>query len=923
MISLIFAIPYLRFVQTAKAQGVSSYISGVAGAITKLPLCQSQLVNAVKGLFSGSISTDGLAPTTPSEATFEDDAVDAVGSLTNKVASKIAKSENIPVSLPDDVTKSIKNTEKTSKATESKVSSLNSNDTCLKSIGRLIVKMLLQKLTLSTVEWINGGMNGSPKFIQDPGQYFADLGKEEILLFGQEINDPTKFPFAKQFMQNEANSFKQKFANNAQYSLDKMISDTSQGQYTGNDFQGDFSSGGWAAWDAMTQNAANNPLGFSLMAADELGKRIAKKVGLTESSLQQSGGYLGDVRCADPQGVTKEENDAALSGSSSTTYPNGEPRLCKKWELVTPGKMVADAATKTMNYQSDALLNAQDLNDAIAAIMDALLNSFTSNIQTNGFADSSSSYEFTNGLEGQFVGDPNAMINSGSSQTDKDFSEFQIAQSSFLSTHSDFNIRTDLNQALIDEQRIFIDKLAEQDVNIQSSDPSVASNSFTGNSGIIPIIYQLDYCIPGPHPGFEEDSRTAFNAGLSKVVPLDENSIQNMESDEIKGIVKSTLSLAAAAVGMAVGGTVGTVVPVIGNVVGAIVGAVVGYIVGWVVDLVWGTSDEEKIRDYYANYFEYFTGQRVRTCTAAGCDLEPEKTAALHNFGSFSGALNTLLTRYIEIIYDVFPPSELPSVTKEAAMKFNQIKGYVQMDKDNEDRIISMKNIIIRLTAIKKEIDTLNCQKDPSADNQSCTLAGLSGSLPAKISQDEYETGISQWTPAFSRISAEMVSGDDIAVVDNTTKQIIDEKDYIYKNLLKGPNGCEKDLEPGDPNGPRIENWYLLDEKRMTYPAPILYDYNKFKDGDILPDPFGSGYQNKMRGNWDIASSHPGFLNNVDFEDSKELCSDVLDDRGQSTNKTPAQQWLIHSPLCLHDMFPPRDWGHTVGGIFETFIGVW
>ena len=50
--------------------------------------------------------------------------------------------------------------------------------------------------------------------------------------------------------------------------------------------------------------------------------------------------------------------------------------------------------------------------------------------------------------------------------------------------------------------------------------------------------------------------------------------------------------------------------------------------------------------------------------------------------------------------------------------------------------------------------------------------------------KDQYEENLKPWISAFGRISQEMVTGDDIAVVDNTIKQIIDEKDYIYNDLL-------------------------------------------------------------------------------------------------------------------------------------------
>ena len=89
--------------------------------------------------------------------------------------------------------------------------------------------------------------------------------------FGLEINNPQLFPFGKTWMQNTALAFNNKFQDNAQYSLDKLIQDTDP-QYSAATFQQDFSMGGWDAWTAMTQVPANNPLGFKLMADNEIQK---------------------------------------------------------------------------------------------------------------------------------------------------------------------------------------------------------------------------------------------------------------------------------------------------------------------------------------------------------------------------------------------------------------------------------------------------------------------------------------------------------------------------------------------------------------------------------------------------------------------------------------------------------------------------
>ena len=288
----------------------------------------------------------------------------------------------------------------------------------------------------------------------------------------------------------------------------------------------------------------------------------------------------------------------------------------------------------------------------------------------------------------------------------------------------------------------------------------------------------------------------------------------------------------------------------------------------------------------------------------------------LHNKGPFVDAMNMILSRYAEIIDATYTPEKMPSVTKEAEGKFLQLKGYGKMMKNNEEKIVSMKSIIVRLDTIKKEIDKLNCQID-----EKCLTYPGTNEPSTHINQDKYNEGISEWTSAFSRISAEMVSGDDIAKLDNITKQIIDEKDYIYNDLLKGPNGCENSNEymKGPSGSPQTGlSWRIYDAKRPNLGLPILYDYNQFtKPGDSLPDPYNSGYENKMtREMWSgmtINSEKQAMLPGVQFENTKgrspgsggKWCGDgenykpgtLVQDAGDKDGNNKSYI------LCMHDLF--------------------
>ena len=204
-------MPFSLLPREAEAQfnssssfGVSGYVRGLAPAIAKLPQCKEEIGSGIKKLFSGIFgSGETGGPIDPNEEYRDTDystnsssdssiPVDPLPSL-----EKISKSFTIQVKTSGvsdieakkQLEESNKKLERIAKSSEY----INENSSCIQSIGRLIAKMLLQKLTMSTVNWINSGYDGSPSFIQDADKFFSDIAKTEILQFGIEIKGISPF----------------------------------------------------------------------------------------------------------------------------------------------------------------------------------------------------------------------------------------------------------------------------------------------------------------------------------------------------------------------------------------------------------------------------------------------------------------------------------------------------------------------------------------------------------------------------------------------------------------------------------------------------------------------------------------------------------------------------------------------------------
>ena len=941
-------------IKKAKAQSILGNInmtgnginaSGLGALMTQLPGCKATIKNGIKTLFARS--TESISDTSnitsnvlSSEKGSEQGTLSLPNMTLKKTAEAAAKKAGATIvadpamaALTGINTYHLKNLDKS-------MDSINKNQTCLDSIGKALIKLLIQKFTASIVNWIQTGRGGEPLYLTNPSKFFRDIAKEQVLTFNLELNDSTKYPFAKNFMQGIANNFNNTFQQNAEYSLNKMIAQTNpsckdkNGNITNCSlaFNEDFSQGGWGAWEALTQVPANNPLGFQLMASNELATRLE---GTSESpaqvikdQLQQANGFLDEQRCTDPWGLSKEKSDAALKAgvkkADGTIWG-----VCKKWENVTPGMVVGHALTKSMDNSDNALLSANTLNDAIAALIDAAtakISNETTNIINKGLANASSN-------PSDFSGDA-SQIAINNPQTQNDFTSSQIDSSTWLAQNPYFNIRTDLNQALIDTQKTYIDKLNLLNVAFIHPDSNIIVNGKTGYNGLLPTIYQLDYCIPGPHPGWKEDSSYVLNKSLTVVKP--ENEIINMSANGVLNAIKiasGTIGLIAGAAVtslvtgisfttvLGVGAAVGTAVPipVVGTLIGVTVATITAIAINWVTS---HPSAKKKERTYYGGLAAALTGLRIDTDKKIDSSGDTEKngpeTQTIMTKASFVEEMNNIFEGYAKTIDKVFTLDVLPTVTQEAYTEYYNAKNYQYMMKDNNQKITDQTTIVKKLEALKIEIDKLN---DQLANH---TIEDANGNIVSiDNEQSQYEINLKPYISSFARISMNLVSGDDIAEVESMIQQALDEQNYVYNDLLKGPNGCEKDLELNRQGLP----WQIYGTKRMPYPLPILYDYNSIPKNGHIPDIAGYPvYNNKTNSMASPSESWgPGFLSYIPFiPDNMSIVNGTYHYCPSNNCKSIFEYELITNfPLHSYDVRLGIADTADRSGTFENTIGIY
>ncbi|MFA6524480.1 MAG: hypothetical protein WC264_03675 [Candidatus Paceibacterota bacterium] len=646
-------MPFLS-IKKANAQSASGYvtpsatgiISSLAPAILKFPGCkkhakQQAMVNLFKeeGITPQYLKDLMKGKIAPILGTATEAGIEAANSVQITSPTMIKQLTEHGITLAEIKAINI--------AALQGIASIDKNDNCLNAIGKAVVNVLIKTLTLSIIDWINGKNSDGPLFITDPSKFFKDIAKNEILGFGLEINDPNKFPFGKAFLMNEANKFNQRFADQAQYSLNELIQQTTP-EYTAVSFSEDFSQGGWGAWNALTQVPYNNPLGFNLEASNELSKRLAGTESSTANnkreSLLQSSGILGQEYCASPTGLSKEEDAKARSGDKSS-------RICNKWEYSTPGKYVADHLTATVGFENHALLDAETLNDAIAAILDAAMARFSSKLMNEGMTALSNNNNDTSSSENIDLGYLFNQTNTQNSGTQ--FPESYMTP--WLQNNPNFDLKTGVTQALVDEQRTYLIKLDSYN---------------TALGDLIKWIRQLDYCIPGPNPDWENTTLEAINGNTMKSNPKWWQAGQGWYE------LGSTLS----------GGLNTTI------------------------DNLLGVSAKAENKDI-ATFLEDVLDVRMDADQTQITDKEGITELFQKIFKSYKNIINKYYFSSTE-----YSAKYMPDVTLESHAEFLKITGYQQIIENNMAEIAFRKSIITRLKNFKELIEQTGSNAIPDAN---------------------------------------------------------------------------------------------------------------------------------------------------------------------------------------------------------------
>lgn len=271
--------------------------------------------------------------------------------------------------------------------------SLTFKEFILDGVANFAAKMVIQRLTAQTVNWINSGFRGNPAYVENPGQFFLNVGDNVASNFINSTNlsalcTPFNAKVRLALVKNYINEDRQNYACTIGGIVDNY-----------ENFTNDFTQGGWDGWFSVTQNDTNNPLGSYNKARNQLNVQIAGKNRDLSDQLNRGMGFLSFKKCKTWENATSNNTSGpiAVDESGQSYDPSGESegeirngKVCTKSEVVTPGSVIAGQLNKSLGSTFDGLVGADEINEIIGALMQQLVTKVASSIG-NGLRGASES----------------------------------------------------------------------------------------------------------------------------------------------------------------------------------------------------------------------------------------------------------------------------------------------------------------------------------------------------------------------------------------------------------------------------------------------------------------------------------------------------------------------------------------------------
>jgi hypothetical protein len=250
-------------------------------------------------------------------------------------------------------------------------------DAILVPLARAAIRAILQKMTASVINWINGANGtGQPSYTQNLSLNLQRVGDTQALAFFAQFARNSNSPFASAIASSLRNNYLQSTSAAGFWSANR----STLAQYSPNVnsfLAGNWSQGGAAAWLALTTQNENNPFLLYQASQSQLSSLVASVQSVRSQVLSWGQGFMSWCGVDTSSASANPENVDPVLANEGGTSP-GDPCINADGtagDIKTPGSIIHDYTQKAVvNSGFEQLISSNDLDNAFSAIVSALLN---------------------------------------------------------------------------------------------------------------------------------------------------------------------------------------------------------------------------------------------------------------------------------------------------------------------------------------------------------------------------------------------------------------------------------------------------------------------------------------------------------------------------------------------------------------------
>lgn len=213
------------------------------------------------------------------------------------------------------------------------------------TIAYCLINSLIIGLSDATIEWINGGFEGKPVFVDDPSKFFQDVADREMSVFLTNLADGA---LCKEFgLDVKLAIINQQTSQRGGWCTLDRAKENIQKTISGERFSFD-------VFDQMVDNPSNTPVGAYLILDGQLRTNIYEEAAELSQELEWGNGYFSWKNCEEVEPVNGVKQ---------------EP-ICK---TVTPGHVVQSQTLGRLGLAEERMVLADEFNEILTALVNQLI----------------------------------------------------------------------------------------------------------------------------------------------------------------------------------------------------------------------------------------------------------------------------------------------------------------------------------------------------------------------------------------------------------------------------------------------------------------------------------------------------------------------------------------------------------------------